>query len=168
MTAAVEALAAQPLFDVPSRNAVFSACGRYRWSLHRWWAPGPTVLWVMLNPSTADACRDDPTIRRCIGFSHRWGFGGLAVVNLFGLRSTDPAALLVDDDPVGADNDTVLEQLVMQVSLVVAAWGAHPISRTRAALVRPMLGGACCLGLTRDGQPRHPLYVRAETELRPF
>lgn len=122
----------------------------------------------MLNPSTADGCTDDPTIRRCVQFSRRWGFGGLAVANLFGLRSPDPIALRAAEDPVGPDNDTVLGALVAEAALVVAAWGAHPVAGIRAAVIRPVLGATHCLGVTRGGHPRHPLYVPAATEPEPF
>lgn len=87
----------------PGRAAVLSPCGRYRYELTRRWAPGPLVGWVMLNPSRADAHTDDPTVRRCVGFAHRWGYGGLIIRNLYALRATDPAALADHLDPVGPD-----------------------------------------------------------------
>src|SRR5262249_14212908 len=92
------------------RAAVISDCGRYRYSLTRRWgdAAEPRALFVMLNPSTADAEQDDPTIRRCIGFAKAWGMGSLEVVNLYALRATDPAALLSAPDPIGPKNDTMI------------------------------------------------------------
>jgi hypothetical protein len=117
------------------------------------------VLFVMLNPSTADASRDDPTIRRCVGFAKAWGFGALSVANLFALRSTDPSVLLSAQDPVGPDNDAMILELARKASLVVAAWGAHKVAARRAAAVQSLLPKAVCLGLTSSGQPRHPLYA---------
>jgi hypothetical protein len=102
-----------------------SPCGLYRYELWRYWAPGRLVAWIMLNPSTADATADDPTLRRCIDFSKAWGCGGLMVVNLFGLRATDPQELRRAEDPVGPMNDHFLWGRCMEADLVVAAWGGH-------------------------------------------
>jgi hypothetical protein len=122
----------------------------------------------MLNPSTADASQDDPTIRRCIGFSKSWGYGGLAVANLFALRSSNPAILDDASDPVGPLNDDILSRLVEEADMVVAAWGSHRVAKDRARQIRPILGEARCLGVTRSGDPRHPLYVRATVEPQPL
>ena len=143
------------------RGAVFSADRRYRYTLTRRWRSGPRICFVMLNPSTADAERDDPTIRRCIGYARAWGFGGLTVVNLFALRSTDPARLEQVGDPVGPDNDRHLRRAFRSARLTVAAWGAHRATRARAGEVGRWLHDAACFGVTRDGSPRHPLYLRA-------
>src|SRR5262245_13227298 len=106
-------------------SAELSPCGRYRYALTRTWGdPKKVVCWVMLNPSTADADQDDPTIRRCLGFSRAWGAGGLVVVNLFALRATDPDQLRIAADPVGPDNDSHLSTAAFG-RLVVAAWGAR-------------------------------------------
>jgi hypothetical protein len=114
----------------------------------------------MLNPSTADDVRDDPTIRRCIGLSRAWGFGGIDVVNLYGLRATDPADLRAARDPVGADNDGAIARAARRADAVFAAWGIHA-DEARVTAVRRLLAGCAlwCLGRTRDGHPRHPLYV---------
>ena len=116
-------MVSQTLFDLPSKNAAaFSPDRRYRYTLRRQWDDAlPYCLFVMLNPSTADATQDDPTIRRCIGFTKAWGFGGLLVGNLFALRSTDPAALYHADDPVGPENDSCLRTLRDEAALSVAA-----------------------------------------------
>lgn len=150
-------------------RAVFSACGRYRYALRRdlgVLAPrAGSVLWIMLNPSTADAEQDDPTIRRVRRFTLDWGFGSLAVANLYAIRSTDPRPLhlLGDEVRVGVETDAWMARLAAEASTIVAAWGAHgcPVrARAVAALVdRPLF----CLGTTRDGHPRHPLYVPAAT-----
>lgn len=122
---------------------------------------GKSVTWVMLNPSTADADVDDPTIRRCIGFSRRWGFQAMSVVNLFAWRATEPRVLLDVPDPVGARTTAVLREAVADGEAVVAAWGNLPRAlRPRAEQVlRWLPRETWTLGLTRAGQPRHPLYV---------
>jgi hypothetical protein len=139
-------------------DAVFDSTGRYRYRLTRSWAPGPAVAFVMLNPNLADAERDDPTIRRAIGFAKAWGFGELVVVNLFAWRCRDPRDLARVPDPIGPDNDAHLADLPPDV---VVAWGNHGALLGRAGEVLRRLGEATCLGGTLRGEPRHPLYVRA-------
>lgn len=147
-------------------DAGLSGCGAYRWWLSRHWDDErPTCAWVMLNPSTADALFDDPTIRRCVGFSRRWGFGGLVVVNLYAYRVTSPHALRLADDPVGPLCDEAI-RVHCRGRVAVAAWGALVQLRRAAevlALLREEAAGVVCLGLTRGGQPLHPLYVRGDT-----
>ena len=151
-------------------TAAFSPDRRYRYSLTRTWDPDwPPAVFVMLNPSTADAFQADPTIRRCLGFARAWHAGGIIVVNLFALRSPDPAVLRTDPDPVGPDNDTVIAHTLAgpTVGPVVAAWGTLGGLLGRDKTVRRILSAHCpellCLGVTRDGHPRHPLYVPAAT-----
>ena len=150
-----------------SRGASFSRDGRYRYSLTRRWSDGARVVWVMLNPSTADARVDDPTLRRCLAISMRYGFGSLEVVNLFALRSSDPRALGWVDDPVGPRADVALARAVRRADAAVAAWGVPPrgwearTTKVQAMLPRDVLA----LGLTADGHPRHPLYVRRDAPL---
>lgn len=158
------------------RIAVMSADGTYRWSLQRQWDNGPMIAWVMLNPSTADAYTDDPTIRRCIGFTRAWGYGGFTVVNLYALRSTDPKTLLKHPDPIGPDNDAELAFVADSplYPLIMLAWGARaPIERASAAtkiLHRCYDRGAqlATLGWTKGANPRHPLYVRGDTGPTPW
>lgn len=156
-------------------EARISEDGLYRYSLHRAWGDGPMVTWVMLNPSTADATQDDPTIRRCIGFTKSWGYNVMHVVNLYAYRSTDPKRLLEVDDPVGPDNPRLLRAVVGNSALVVAAWGAFA-AKVAWERSRLSIESFChdkgvplrCLGTTKDGAPRHPLYVKADTPLVPF
>jgi len=147
-------------------SASFSRDRRYRYRLDRRWGQGPSIAWVMLNPSTADAHDDDPTIRRCLGFARRWGFEAMTVVNLFAWCSSEPQALRAVADPVGPRASRVLGDAVRGAEAVVAAWGnLSPAFRPRAAQVASMLPPeALTLGLTRLGQPLHPLYVPASTE----
>lgn len=154
------------------RAATISPCGRYRYSLARSWAnemirtvPGGRVCWIMLNPSTADDKVDDPTIRKCIGFSKNWGYDSLEVVNLLAWRATHPRELRGEQDFVGPENAKAVTDAVARASLVVCAWGAADIVRaqglgTHAAVHLHRSGVALHhLGLTKHGEPRHPLYV---------
>jgi hypothetical protein len=126
----------------------------------------------MLNPSTADAARDDPTIRRCIAFAAREGHGGVEILNLFAFRATAPADLKVAADPIGPDNDRHLDALFARHHRIVAAWGAHGGFGGRAETVLRMMErrgvSLACLGYTAGGHLRHPLYVRADRALLPF
>ena len=148
------------------RGADLSPCDQYRYRLWRLSdRTRPAVLFIGLNPSTADAEQDDPTVRRCIGFAKEWGFGGIEVANLFAFRATDPGKLLTAADPVGPDNDAWLARLRSGSPAAVAAWGAHPLARTRANALGSSLRPLASLGVTKDGAPRHPLYVRKDTPL---
>lgn len=148
---------------VGESGALFDRSRRYRYRLWRIWdSTRPPATFVLLNPSTADEERDDPTMRRCCGFARRWGYGGIEVLNLFAWRSAAPAALRTVADPVGPRNDAVLRESIASAALVVFGWGNHALFRDRAPdflrRVRPR-GRAFHLGLTLAGQPRHPLYV---------
>lgn len=152
-----------PLFGVElHRSAVLSPCGTYRYELTRRWSNRPLVGWVMLNPSTADADVDDPTVRRCIGFAKAWGYGGLVIRNLFALRATDPCELDRHADPVGPDNDTHLSRCKYDDKTVIA-WGARGGDRGHEVLELLEKQGARPhqLAVTDGGQPRHPLYLKA-------
>ncbi len=154
-------------------DAVFDTSGAYRYSLTRTWdAARPRVAMILLNPSTADAHRDDPTLRRCIGFAREWGFGALEVVNLFAFRATLPRHLRQADDPVGAENDAFLRRALAAAQRAVAAWGVHGAFARRDREVLRLAGegghALACAGLTRDGHPRHLLYLPRGTPLRAF
>lgn len=162
------------LFDTetPTGSAVISECGTYRYRLERSWDTGkPCGVFVMLNPSVANADLDDPTIRRCVGFARAWGWGRLVVVNLFAYRATDPKELKAAVDPVGPENDRHIREAVADRP-VVCAWGGGGgfVGRDRAVLrllreagVEPM-----CLRLSGGGHPWHPLYARSDWQLQPF
>jgi hypothetical protein len=148
-------------------GALFSPCRTWRYSLWRFWGVGERrVAFIGLNPSTADEQADDPTIRRCIDFAKRWGFDGLYMLNLFALRSTDPRGLDQVDDPVGPANDDAIAAVLAQVDLAVAAWGVHGWRHDRdQRFVAQCQRELHCLGRTINGHPKHPLYLRATTEL---
>lgn len=166
------------------RKAIFSPCGLYRYTLDfelpDLFAAGPprSIVVIMLNPSTADATHDDPTIRRVIGFARREGIARVGVRNLFAWRATDPANLCTTADPIGPDNDVAIRMAVAGSNGVLCAWGATyvPGIAQRVAAVKGMLAGmvaVCpkpisCLGLTRSGEPRHPLYVHRAAPFVPF
>lgn len=157
--------------DPRQSSAVFDSTGHYRYWLTRTWDLGrPAVNFVMLNPSTADQFQLDPTVRRCLYFAIRWGFGTLIVTNLFAWRSTDPAALRRSSNPVGAENDQFLLRGADQSALRVAAWGMHGTLHRRDTAVMRLLRfyELTMLGLTKGGSPRHPLYVRADTRPEPY
>jgi len=155
--------------------AVVSPCGLYRYRLSRTWGGERPAVFVMLNPSTADAAEDDPTIRRCIGFARQWHCGGLIVVNLFAFRATSPKDLFAAADPVGPDNLKHVFRAAQDAGQFIAcAWGAHGAFRDQdIAIVRCIRRATehahlLCLGTTRDGHPRHPLYLPKTAELQLF
>lgn len=157
-----------PLFDVPAgtyRAATISSDRLYRYSLVRRWADeGPVATFVMLNPSTADAEVDDNTIRRCVGFARSWGCCAVHVVNLYAFRSTDPRGLWSCADPVGPENDAVLQRHAERAQTrqwpLIAAWGANARpDRVAAVLALPGMDVLQALGVTKSGAPRHPLYL---------
>jgi hypothetical protein len=157
-----------------TKSASISDCGQYRYRLTRYWGPGYMLPFVMLNPSIADASLDDPTIRRCMGFARREGAGGIIVVNLYAFRATSPGDLMRAGKPPGPDNKTALVHIAQESIAtdmpIVCAWGAGGGAMSLAVVdllsqFRPRL---LCLGFTKDGSPRHPLYVKGDQPLVPF
>lgn len=154
-----------------ARSATISTDEVYRYTLRRTWYPDDPVLTVvMLNPSTADGREDDPTIRRCVGFARRLGCGALVVMNLYAYRSTRPEVLWLVDDPVGPLNDLLLRSVAADRNgPMVAAWGAHARpARIAQVLALPGFGRLQAWGTTKAGQPRHPLYLPADSTLTPW
>ena len=163
----------QSLLTPPSNPpAVFDPSRTYRYSLYREWGdPSHKATFIMLNPSTSDETHLDPTVTRCCGYARRWGYGAIEVVNIFAYRSTDPKGLLAVADPVGEENDQYILAAVEDAALVVAAWGVHGALQDRGRIVRELLADRCaltCLGRTRAGHPRHPLYLRRDAVPTPF
>ena len=153
-------------------EAAFSGCGSYRYALTRVWDDAlPRVAWVMLNPSTADEMRNDPTIERCERRSRAMGFGAYRIVNLYAFRATLPRDLLAAPDPVGPRNAAALRDAARWSGRVICGWGAHacPARASEAAALMRQAGAALFhLGVTRGGQPRHPLYVAYAVQARPW
>lgn len=158
------------------QGAIFDQTRVYRYALWREWNPlfisgdfPQYVLFICLNPSTADEAKNDPTIRRCIAYARQWGYSALVMANLFAHRATVPQTLLCVSDPIGPENDAHLKTLAERAELTVAAWGGHCSTPARAQKVQPLLSGrTVCLGLTKSGAPLHPLYVKKEAVLQPF
>lgn len=154
-------------------SAVLSPCGKYRYRLDRelgGFAGEGRISFVMLNPSTADATQDDPTIRRCIGFARAWGAARLTVVNLFAFRSTDPDALysMSKAEAIGPENDQHIWEVWNQSKLVICAWGNHGKLHGRAADVL-RLGSSVSTPMAlkinaKSGQPAHPLYLKGDAK----
>lgn len=144
--------------------AVMSPDETYRYFLSRSWSDtGKIIAFIGLNPSTADAITDDPTIRRCTRFAKDWGGGSLWMVNLFAFRATKPQNMLYAIDPVGPENDLWLDRVISCADLVVAAWGNHGSLLNRSELVRNRYQGRLnALSVTARGMPGHPLYLRAD------
>lgn len=157
-------------------DAIISTCGKYRYSLTRNWPAPPTIElkvmnFIMLNPSTADSVENDPTILRCIHFAKREKYAGIRVLNLFAYRTPYPDELERTSDPIGPKNDLYLESCQSN-EITIVAWGAKIIhgKAQRVAHVLDLLKDRplWCLGKTKDGSPKHPLYLRNDTPLIPF
>ena len=150
-------------------RALYSPCERYRYGLERRWSDGPLLLYVMLNPSTADELRNDPTIERCQRRALQLGFGALRIANLFAWRATRPEDLRRTDTPVGKGNDALLLDWHGSADMTLAAWGVHGAHMGRGPQMAQTLPGPLHhLGLTRGGHPRHPLYVPYATRPVPW
>lgn len=152
--------------DILMRSVQFSHDRKYRYSLTILWRDiGRPLNFIMLNPSTADEVKNDPTVERCERRARMWGFPGVIITNIFAYRSTNPKALYEVDDPVGPDNDNaIIKQAVMYASTdVVCAWGTHGQFMDRGYAVAEMLRAMgvrlMMLNLTASGQPCHPLYL---------
>jgi hypothetical protein len=144
-------------------GAIYSPCGLYRYRLWREWGDGRrTLLWIMLNPSTADHLgNNDPTIERCERRAFAWGFDRVEIVNLFALRSPDPRILRKAPNPIGPENDRAILEAADEARTILCAWGALGALGSRASRVRALLGDRplSCLALTKSGEPAHPLYL---------
>jgi hypothetical protein len=153
------------LFGQTGSDAEFSECGNYRYWLKREWdSRKEKIMFIGLNPSTANAVTDDPTIRRVRGFARDWGYGGVYMLNLFAIVSPDPKVLVSHADPVGEFCDHFLRVMSKEVRTVAFAWGAFPEARKREQEVIAMFPDAICLKKTAAGNPGHPLYVKADIE----
>lgn len=153
----------KPLPGLLRSSAVFSSDGLYRYELWRVWnEPGERyAMFIGLNPSTADETSDDRTVRRCINFAKSWGFDALCMTNIFAFRATEPADMLKAEDPVGPLNLETLERLAKGAGVVIAAWGTNGEFMGQGDVVRGLIPNLSCLVLSKDGHPRHPLYLKA-------
>jgi hypothetical protein len=162
------------------RSAEFSADRLYRRRLDRWWAPGPRIGWLMCNPSDAGEDKDDPTVRKCTGFTSRWGYCGFTIVNPFDVVLTDSNLLHRVAEPASARNAEVIAAVARDIELLVVAWGCESVMRRIAKRgldprdsIRLMLRAnpnldLQCLGTSPAGNPYHPLMLAYATPLIPF
>jgi len=149
-------------------DAIIDSSKKYRYSLKRQMDfSGPKVTFILSNPSTADALEDDPTIRRCRGFALNWGCAEFEVVNLFAYRATHPSELHTVSNPIGPENDKYIVKSVKDADLIVAAWGTHGKMLKRNQQVRVLLQeyDISCFGLTKCGNPKHPLFLPTNSDL---
>ncbi|MDX1743083.1 MAG: DUF1643 domain-containing protein [Ruegeria sp.] len=158
--------------DAPS-TAVYSDCEKYRYSLTRIWDPeGRKALFVMLNPSTATEVQNDPTVERCERRARALGFGAFQVTNIFAWRDTDPRKMRAAADPVGPENDAAILDGADWADQVIAAWGTHGAHLERGPAVETLLRGTGLplfhLGLTKEGHPKHPLYIAYTQQPEPW
>ncbi|WP_102226282.1 DUF1643 domain-containing protein [Acidimangrovimonas sediminis] len=158
--------------DAPS-TAVYSDCERYRYLLTRTWDPdGTKALFVMLNPSTATEVQNDPTVERCERRARALGFGAFRVCNIFAWRDTDPRKMRAATDPVGPGNDAAILESAAWADRIVCAWGSHGEHLDRGRAVEALLRGTGLplhhLGLTKGGQPKHPLYIGYDRQPEPW
>jgi hypothetical protein len=154
------------------KDAIISECSSYRYMLSRKWSENnKTILFCMINPSLADDTIDDRTIKRCIGFAQRWEYDQLMVINLYALITPYPHELWLDIDPVGIENDAYIQKLASENIDIVCGWGADA-KKDRAIQVATVLknsgGNLMCLGLNKNGSPKHPLYVKSDKPLIPW
>jgi hypothetical protein len=158
----------QPIASTPA-GAVFSPCRRWRTLLWRRWDDArPVANFLMLNPSTADEAKLDPSCTRARVYAGKWGYGGLIVTNLFGWRSTDPKAMLLVKEPIGRDNDAAILRAAREAAIVVCAWGNHGAHKGRSSEVVEFLKNGKIelhvLRLNSSGEPAHPLYLPGSLE----
>lgn len=149
-----------------STSAVLSDEREYRYQLLRSWdSEKPTLAFIMLNPSTADEIKDDPTIRRCVGYAEDWGFGKLIVGNLYAYRTSDPEELNKIENPIGPKNDKYLKDICDKADKVLVAWGANEAVENREVEVAEFLDSELyALNTTKHGHPNHPLYQPKDIE----
>ena len=151
------------------KNATFSSCRKYRYSLSRIWDKEKKyVLFIGLNPSTANEEEDDPTIRRCVNYAKNWGYGGFMMVNLFAYRTSLPSNLKKVKYPVGRDNDKYIVKLSKKADITVAAWGNNGNLYRRDKQVLSLVPKLMCLKINKSGQPAHPLYLKKDLKLTKF
>ena len=152
------------LFD---NGADFSSCRKYRYTLWRTWSSNkPKVMFLGLNPSTADEVKNDPTVTRCIKYAQKWGYGGMYMMNIFAFRTTYPVELKKAKNPIGPDNDKWIKLISNKVDLSVGACGNDGQYLNRSITIKQLVDNLHCLKINNSGEPAHPLYLKAS--LKPF
>jgi len=157
------------------RKAVFSPCRTWRYHLQQVWDESkPNLIWLMLNPSTADEMKNDPTVERCEQRARMWDFGGVEVFNLFAFRATNPNEMASHPDPVGPENDKWMAEFARKskTTLAIIGWGEHGKHLDRGrdvlALIDKHKGQVHALKVNASGHPKHPLYIGYSQESMPY
>ena len=151
------------------KDAVLSENRKYRYLLSRTWDDTkPTVLFIGLNPSTADEKENDPTISKCVNYAKSWGYGQVLMENLFSVRSTDPSRLKYENDPIGSENDWYLQKSASAADLIIACWGNLGKLLNRDKEIISLIPNLYCLKQNKNGSPHHPLYLSKETKPLPY
>ena len=161
--------------DGETRSAAFSPCRQWRYHLQQVWDESrPNLLWLMLNPSTADETQNDPTVERCEMRAHMWNYGGVEVYNIFAFRATDPKNMKAAEDPVGPENDKWLAKFAIksQQTLAIAGWGNHGSHQNRnrdvIKILNQKMADVKALKINASGDPKHPLYIGYSQQPVPF
>jgi len=143
-------------------GAKFSKCRKYRYTLWRMWDLGkPKVMFIGLNPSTADEINNDPTVTRCINYSKSWGYGGMYMMNIFSFRTTYPSELIKCKNPIGIDNDQWIKRISKEVDKCIGAWGNYGNLFNRSEDILKIVPNLYCLKINGTGEPAHPLYLKS-------
>lgn len=153
------------------KQTIFNSDRTHRFTLWRQWDGSlPYLAVIGLNPSTADETNDDPTIRRCISFAKTWGLGGYLMLNAFSFRATDPEVMKAQETPNDPSNNGFLIDGCRGAGLVLCGWGVHGTFKDREKELKELLKpfNPQCLGFTKGGQPKHPLYIKGTTKPVPF
>lgn len=150
-------------------SAVFSPCRKYRYTLKRVWDKSkPMVMFIGLNPSTANETKSDNTVTRCVNFAASWGFGGMYMMNLFAYVSTNPDELITSGEPID-ENNFYLYQIAAECQTIIFAWGASfKQHQNRMNKVKKMFPGAYCIKISKTGEPCHPLYMNSKLKPIPY
>lgn len=152
-----------------TKGALLSSCRQYRYVLWRIWdTTKPTVMFICLNPSTADEQDDDKTVIRCINFAKSWGYGGLYMTNLFAYRSTDKSILYSIKTPIGEQNDSYIFEYTKKADKVIAAWGNDGCHLNRSQCISQLIPHLFCLEINQTGEPKHPLYANGSLTPKPY
>ena len=155
--------------QIIKKSAIFSPCKAYRYSLTRAWnLSQKSILFIGLNPSTADENHNDPTLRRCMYYAFKWGFGGLVMVNLFAYRATLPTELKKSKFPLGKENNQFIINAQKEAGMVLAAWGNDGGLLNRDKEVLKIITNPMCLKINKTGQPAHPLYQKKSATPKPY
>lgn len=151
------------------KDALLSEDRMYRYGLSRVWDKSkPYALFIGLNPSTADENKDDPTIKKCVDYVLKWGYGGLKMTNLFAYRATLPSDLRKAKEPIGVDNDKYIKELSKSAAITIVAWSNDGSYLDRDKEVLRLIKNPMCLNINKSGQPSHPLYQKKELQPKPY